>query len=141
LARSPFTDLTPLLESGLHAIKKRSLIFLISDFICAPGWEKPLSLLNQRHELIAVRLSDPWEMDLPDIGPVIMEDSETGEQLYLDTHDQRFRRRYREAAQRRQADLEQVFKCAGVDLLSLSTDGDLVRAIVRFALLRKQRRN
>ena len=56
--------------NGLNALKKRSLVFLISDFICAPGWEKPLGLLNQRHEVLAVRIWDPREMELPDAGPV-----------------------------------------------------------------------
>ena len=140
LSRAPFTDLTPLLQSGLHAIKRRSLVFIISDFISAPGWERPLALLNQRHEVLAVRLWDPREVELPDIGPVIMEDAETGEQVYVDTHDRRFRSRFEEAARKREAALDEAFKQTGVDVLSLSTEQDLVRAIVRFATLRQQRR-
>jgi uncharacterized protein (DUF58 family) len=140
LRRAPFTDLSPLFQGGLYAIKKRSLIFIISDFISAPGWERPLSLLNQRHEVLAVRLWDPREVEMPDIGPVVMEDSETGEQLYVDTHDRAFRARFTEAARQREAALNSAFKRAGVDALSLSTEEDLVRAIVRFAGLRRQRR-
>lgn len=140
LPQSPFTDLTPLIQAGLHAIKKRSLIFVVSDFISVPGWERPLSLLNRRHEVLAIRLWDPREVELPDVGPIIMEDAETGEQLYVDTHDPKFRQRFREAAQRREEALTAAFRRAGVDALSLSTDEDLVRAIVRFAMLRKQRR-
>jgi uncharacterized protein (DUF58 family) len=140
LPRAPFTDLTPLVVGGLNAIKRRSLVFIVSDFISAPGWERPLNLLNQRHEVIAVRLWDPREAELPDIGPIIMEDSETGEQLYVDTHDKAFRRRFNEAARQREAVLKQAFKYAGVDVLSLSTDEDMVRAIVSFASLRQQRR-
>src|SRR5260370_1165717 len=79
--------LSPLISAGLHGIRRRSLIFVISDFISAPGWERPLSLLNRRHEVVAIRLWDPRETDIPDIGPIIMEDAETGEHLYLDTHD------------------------------------------------------
>jgi uncharacterized protein (DUF58 family) len=97
-------------------------------------------LLNQRHEVLAIRLWDPREVELPDIGPLIMEDAETGEQLYVDTHDRRFRQRFQEAARRREANLNEAFKRAGVDALSLSTEEDLVRAIVRFATLRQQRR-
>ena len=78
-------------------------MFVISDFISAPGWERPLNLLTQRHEVMAVRLFDRREMELPDVGPLIMEDAETGEQLYVDTHDKGFRRRFREAADRREA--------------------------------------
>jgi uncharacterized protein (DUF58 family) len=140
LPHAQFTDLAPLLEGGLHAIKRRSLIFIISDFICSPGWEQPLSLLSQRHEVLAIRLWDPREAQLPDIGPIILEDAETGEQMYVDTHDRRFRQRFEEAAQQREADLRGVFKRAGVDALSLSTQDDLVSAIVRFAMSRKQRR-
>jgi len=140
LARAPFTDLTPLCEGGLHAIKRRSLVFIVSDFISAPGWEQPLSLLNRRHEVLAVRLWDPREVELPDIGPIVMEDAETGEQLYVDTHDRQFRARFAEAARRREAALNEALKHAGVDVLSLSTADDLVRAIVRFAASRQQRR-
>ena len=140
LPKAPFTNLTPLLEAGLRSIKRRSLIFIISDFISAPGWERPLSLLNQRPEVLAIRLWDPREVELPDIGPIMMEDAETGEQLYVDTHDRGFRRRFQEAARRRAADLNEAFKRSGVDALSLSTEEDLVHAIVRFAALRQQRR-
>ncbi len=140
LARAPFPYLTPLLESGLHSIKKRSLVFIISDFISAPGWERALSLLNQRHEVLAIRLWDPREIELPDVGPIIMEDAETGEQMYVDTHDKKFRQRFQAAAQEREASLEESFKRSGVAALPLSTEEDLVRAIVRFAALRKQRR-
>lgn len=140
LRQAPFTNLTPLLQAGLHSIKRRSLIFIISDFISAPGWERPLNLLNRRHEVLAIRLWDPREVELPDIGPLILEDAETGEQLYVDTRDKNFRRRFREATSLREAQLSQTFKQAGVDALSLSTDEDLVRAIVRFASLRQQRR-
>jgi uncharacterized protein (DUF58 family) len=140
LSRAPFTDLTPLLRGALNAIKKRSLVFIVSDFICEPGWERPLKLLNQRHEVLAVRLWDPREVELPDIGTVIIEDAETGEQMYIDTHDRGFRQRFQEAAAQREANLTEAFKRSGVDALSLSTEEDMVRAIVRFAKLRQQRR-
>lgn len=140
LPKAPFTNLTPLLEAGLNSIKQRSLIFIISDFISAPGWERALNLLNQRHEVLAIRLWDPREIELPDIGPIIMEDAETGEQLYVDTHDKKFRQRFQAAALQREATLSEAFKRSGVDALSLSTEEDMVRAIVRFATLRQQRR-
>jgi uncharacterized protein (DUF58 family) len=141
LPRAPFTDLTPLLETGLGSIQRRSLVFVVSDFISAPGWERPLSLLNRRHEVLAIRLWDPREVELPDLGWVLMEDAETGEQLYVDTHDRKFRQRFARAARDREAALTSAFNRAGVDALALATDEDLVRAIVRFAALRKQRRH
>ena len=137
LPKSPFTDLGVLLKSGLNTIRRRSLIFIISDFISAPGWEQQLRVLNQRHEVLAIRLYDPREMQLPDVGPIIMEDAETGEQLYVDTRDKKFRMRFEAAAQKRVAALNDVFRRCGVDTLALSTEEDLVRAIVRFASLRQ----
>jgi uncharacterized protein (DUF58 family) len=140
MASAPFTDLGPLLDAGRKAIKRRSLVFIVSDFISQPGWERSLSLLNRRHEVIAVRLSDPRESQLPDVGPVILEDSETGERMYVDTRDRGFRNRFEAAAAEREAAIAGAFGRAGVDALSLSTDEDLVRAIVRMASLRKRRR-
>lgn len=134
------TDLAPLFNSGLNAIKKRSLVFVISDFISAPGWEKSLNLLSQRHEVIVIRLWDPREMELPDIGTIVMEDAETGEQLYVDTHDKKFRQRFKEVAAQREKTLTETFKRAGLDALPLSTEEDLMRAIVRFATIRRQHR-
>ncbi len=140
LPRAPFTDLQRLLEAAYRAIKRRSLIFVISDFISKPGWDKPLGLLSQRHEVLCVRLTDPRERELPDIGVVIMEDSETGEQLYIDTHDRKFRERFHQAAEKRDYDLSVIFRRTGIDMLPLSTEDDLVKSIVRFATMRKQRK-
>ena len=140
LSNTQFTNLKPLLEGALNSIKRRSLIFIISDFISEPGWERTLSLLNRRHEVLAIRLWDPREVELPDVGMIVMEDAETGEQLFVDTHDPKFRKRFFEVAQRREDELKTAFKRAGVDALSLSTEEDLVRAIVRFAKQRRQYR-
>jgi uncharacterized protein (DUF58 family) len=139
LARSAGTRLEDLLHSGFSVIKRRSLIFVVSDFISAPGWAKPLALLARRHEVIAVRLYDPLEMELPDIGLFVMQDAETGEQLFIDTHDKGFRKRFAELARRREAELRGAFRDAGVDALELATDDDLADAILRFADLRKRR--
>jgi uncharacterized protein (DUF58 family) len=140
LSKTPATDLAPLFNAGLNAIKKRSLVFVVSDFISAPGWEKSLNLLSRRHEVIAIRLWDPREMELPDIGTIVMEDAETGEQLYVDTHDKKFRQRFQAAASQREIKLTETFKRAGVDMLPLSTEEDLIRAIIRFATIRRQHR-
>lgn len=140
LSGVPPTNLASLIEAGLHSIKRRSLIFLISDFISEPGWERSLRLLSARHEVLAIRLWDPREIDLPDIGPIVMEDAETGEHLYVDTSNKKFRQRFREVAGRREVALGETFKQVGIDALALSTEEDLVRAIVRFATLRRRRR-
>ena len=134
------TNLAKLLESAYNSIKRRSLIFLVSDFICLPGWDRAMDRLNRKHDLLAVRLWDPREADLPDVGVVLVEDSETGAQLSVDTSDRGFRRRFHDAALRREAELAMTFKRAGVGELSLSTEEDLVLAILRFASLRGRAR-
>jgi uncharacterized protein (DUF58 family) len=133
------TDLRVLLASAQRYVKRRSTIFVVSDFISVPGWEKTLGQLAQRHEVTAVRLFDPLEMDLPDLGLVTMKDAETGEQLVVDTHDAGFRRRFKAAAERRETGLRQALARAGVDTLELATDDDLVDSILRFSDLKKQR--
>ena len=133
------TDLRELLLAAQRTIKRRSTLFIVSDFVSAPGWERALGQLAQRHEVTAVRLFDPLEMDLPDIGLVTMKDAETGEQIVVDTHDKRFRERFKAAAERRETALLQALAGAGVDTLELATDDDLIDAILRFADLRKQR--
>jgi uncharacterized protein (DUF58 family) len=137
LLRSPQTDLGAFLARALSVIKRRSLIFIVSDFISKPGWERALALLNQRHEGIAVRLVDPLEMALPDIGLLTFQDSETGEQMVVDTNDRGFRRRFVAEATKAEQAMGEAFADAGMDVLELSTGDDLVDAILRFADLRK----
>jgi len=138
-ALSDATNLSDFLGTALRIIRRRSLIFIVSDFISAPGWATPLAYLTQRHEVVAVRLYDSLEMELPDLGLVAMRDAETGEQLLVDTHDRGFRRRFAALAEQRERELRAAFNHAGVDVLELSTDDDLVGALLRFADLRKRR--
>ncbi len=133
------TNLRELLQTAYRVAPRRSLVFVVSDFISTPGWAQPLAHLAQRHDVVAVRLYDPMEMDLPDLGLLVIQDAETGEQLFVDTHDARFRKRFAAAAERREAELRAALRTAGVDALELATDDDLVDAILRFADLRKRR--
>ena len=133
------TDLRQLLLSAQRTIKRRSTLFIVSDFVSAPGWEKALGHLALRHEVTAVRLFDALEMDLPDIGLITMRDAETGEQILVDTHNAGFRKRFKAAAERRESELREGLARAGVDTLELATDDDLVDSILRFADLKKQR--
>ena len=133
------TRLHELLQSAANLVRRRSTLFVVSDFITEAGWEKPLGLLAQRHEVVAVRLLDPLELELPDLGLIPIRDAETGEQLLVDTHDAGFRKRFARIAAQREAELRQALARAGVDTLELSTDDDLVDAIMRFTDLRKQR--
>ncbi len=138
LPKSPLTNLNAILTSGLLSIKRRSLVFILSDFISAPGWERTLNLLAHNHEVLAIRLWDPREIELPDAGPLWMEDAETGEQLYVDTSDRKFRAQFAQAVQQRENGLKAAFQHAGVEPWSLSTHEDLVRAILRYSAVRKQ---
>ncbi len=133
------TQLDGLLRAAQQMIPRRSMIFVVSDFISAPGWHESLARLAQRHEVLAVRLYDPLEMELPDLGLVTIQDAETGEQLFVDTHDTAFRRRFAAMAQQREDELHAALGRAGVDALELATDDDLADAVMRFADMRRQR--
>jgi uncharacterized protein (DUF58 family) len=137
--RNAPTDLGQLLAAGAHMMQRRSLVFVVSDFYSVPGWEKRLGQLAQRHEIVAVRLHDPLEASLPDLGMLVVQDAETGEQVFVDTHDRGFRKRFTAAAERRERALRAAFRDSGIDALELSTDDDLIDAIRRFADLRKRR--
>ncbi|XAH24891.1 DUF58 domain-containing protein [Xylophilus sp. GW821-FHT01B05] len=133
------TSLGPWLETLGRALRQRGTVFVVSDFISAPGWEKPLGRLAERHDVVAVRLFDPLELALPDIGLVAMRDAETGEQLLVDTHDRLFRQRFARIAAAREEALRASLATAGVDALELSTEDDLVAAVIRFSELRRRR--
>ncbi len=133
------TRLGELLSAAGRLVSRRSMMFVVSDFISAPGWEAALARLAMRHEVVAVRLYDVLEMELPDLGLVTMQDAETGEQLTVDTHDPGFRQRFAHAAEAREAALRDALARAGVDTLELATDDDLVDTVLRFVDLRRQR--
>ncbi|MEO7128781.1 MAG: DUF58 domain-containing protein [Rhodoferax sp.] len=133
------TRLHELLVSAATIVRRRSTLFVVSDFISEPGWEKPLGELARRHDVVAVRLLDPLELELPDLGLIPIRDAETGEQMMVDTHDAGFRKRFARIAAQREVDLRQSLARAGVDTLELSTDDDLVAAVLRFSDLRKRR--
>jgi uncharacterized protein (DUF58 family) len=133
------TRLADLIERARPSIKRRSSVFVVSDFISESGWEAPLARLSQKHDVIAVRLYDPLEMTLPELGLVLMQDAETGEQIFVDTGARGFRERFEAAAQRREAELRTALGRAGVDTLELPTDADLGDSIMAFVDARRQR--
>jgi uncharacterized protein (DUF58 family) len=133
------TDLSRLLCEAQNAIPRRSVVFVVSDFISTPGWENALAQLARRHEVIAVRLYDPLELNLPAMGFVMMQDAETGEQLLVDTQDRGFRERFAKLAQEREAQLRLACQRSGVDCLELATTDQLPQELLRFAEMRKRR--
>ncbi|GAB2773271.1 DUF58 domain-containing protein [Terrabacter koreensis] len=134
------TDLALLLTAAAGIARRRGLVLVVSDFISAEGWERPLARLARRHEVVAIQVVDPRESELPDAGGVYVEDAETGEQIFVDTSDTVFRQRLATAADARQADLEARARKAGVDLYTVRTDDDLVRSLMRISELRRRRR-
>jgi uncharacterized protein (DUF58 family) len=133
------TRLSDLLTAAARTVRQRSTVFVLSDFISEPGWEQPLGELARRHDVVAVRLLDPLELELPDLGLVPIRDAETGEQLLVDTHDAGFRQRFARIAAQREAQLRESLARAGVDTLELATDDDLADAVLRFVDLRHRR--
>ncbi len=141
LPSSPETNLTVLLSTALKFIRRRSLLFIVSDFVSLPGWERALGNLARRNEVLAVRLFDPVERELPDAGIIMMRDAETGESIYVDTHSWSFRRRFQRAAFEREQRVGAALSKVGVDLLELSTDTSLLDSVVRFAERRRQQKS
>jgi len=139
LEQAARTDLGELLRTAMQVMPRRSLVFLVSDFISTPGWPKALAQLSRRHEVVALRLYDPAERELPEFGLGLVQDAETGEQLFVDADDRVFRERYAAAAERREAGILAALADAGVDALELSTGDDLLETLLRFAALRKRR--
>jgi len=133
------TVLADLLKSADTLIRRRSMVFVVSDFISAPGWQEPLGRLARRHEVLAVRLYDPLELKLPDVGLVTLEDAESGEQLFIDTNDPAFRQRFEALTAQHEADLRAALGQAQVDTLELATHDDLLESLLRFVALRRQR--
>lgn len=134
------TDLGRALRDLHGMVRRRSLVFVVSDFLSQDGWEGPLRQLAYRHDVIAVWITDPAESELPDVGLLTLQDPETGQQVRVDTSDPAVRRAYRERVSRREAKLLQAFRSSGVDVLRLSTHESIVQPLVRFVTYRRRRR-
>jgi uncharacterized protein (DUF58 family) len=134
------TDLAAALHSVSQLVRKPSLIVLVTDFLAADGWPTPLRMLAQRHEVVAARLRDPRELDLPDIGVVTFEDPESGEQLTVDTADRRLRERFGAAAAAQTQRIDSALVACRVDQVVLGTDAPLLPALAAFLDARRRRR-
>ncbi len=134
------TDLGAALRAALGILRRRSLVVIVSDFLSEPGWQGPLSQLARRHDVVAIQVVDRREFELPAAGMLYVEDAETGEVIFVDTDDPGFQRRLREQADERQSTLVADLRSAGLDLFTVSTDEDLVRALFRISQLRRRRR-
>jgi uncharacterized protein (DUF58 family) len=134
------TDLANVLGELHRVLRRRSLVFLVSDFHSPGGWEARLAELGRRHDVIAVRIEDPRERELPDVGGVYFQDPETGQQVWVDTSDRNVRERYSQLVAARDTELAQMTRRATVDMLRLSTGEPLVDPLVKFVTFRRRRR-
>jgi uncharacterized protein (DUF58 family) len=121
-----------------RVLHRRTIIFLLSDFLDR-DFENSLKRTSRRHDLIAVRVSDPREEDLPPVGLIDLEDAETGERVLVDAGSRRVRDAYTGAAQERREALRRLTRAAGIDLVEVATDGTHLDALIRFFKLRERR--
>lgn len=133
------------LEHVIKTLKRRALLFVVSDFLHPqpehePPWAQGLRRLAYRHDVVAVRIFDPAEKELPNAGELRMRDPESGEEIWIDTSDPRVRRAYAALVQAREATLERTLRAAQVDVLSLSTAQEIVEPLLKFTLRRRGRR-
>ena len=129
------TDVSKVLQYFTNAIKRRCTAFLISDFIDGE-FERAMMIANRKHDVVALQIYDPRETDMPDIGLVKLKDAETGERLWVDTSDRRLRMAYHNWWGENQISLQQVLAKCNVDYVSISTDEDYVKSLMRLFKLR-----
>jgi uncharacterized protein (DUF58 family) len=135
------TDLDAMLRLAASTTsRRRSLVFVLSDFIGEPGWHRALTQLAYRHEVVAVRIADPVESALPDVGLILVQDAETGEQLLVDTSDPLLQQRLGAQAQAREDAVTEGLRRAGVAAHRISTDSEFVPALVGLVQQSRRRR-
>lgn len=136
--RAVGTNIRTALEYLNHIQKKRSIVFLLSDFIDT-GYESALRIVGKRHDLIGVVLQDPRETTLPNVGLLRIRDAETGEIRYLDTNDQRTRFLYHEFRQRAIEQRRMLFLKSKLDEIRISLDQPYIKPLTDFFRLRERR--
>jgi len=133
------TDISQALDYLAKVVRKKATIFLVSDFI-ETDFETPLSLLNNRHDVIAVSVRDRAEIQLPNVGLIELTDAETGETMLVDTSSKQFRNKYSGTSAQRFGDLTKMLHRINVDCISISTDKPYMQDLVRFFHMRHRRR-
>ena len=132
------TDIALALEHMMRTVTKRSVVFVVSDFLGA-DFTRPLRVAARKHDVIAVTVTDPREEELPALGLLELEDAESGDRVLADTRDRRTRAAFRRWALERRAQREALFRSVGVDALELHTDRPYDVPLVRFFHLRARR--
>ena len=126
------TDLARGLTEAGRLIRRPSLVIVMTDFMSDHGWQRPLTTLAMRHEVVAAWITDPRERDIPDIGVVTFEDPESGRQILVDTRDARLRARFQDAAEEQRQAIRAELVRARVGVAELSTAGELVPQLIAF---------
>lgn len=126
------------LDEASRVVKRASVVVVVSDWIDAGSWEESLKRLTHRHEVIAVEIRDPREAELPSVGPMVLQDPETGAQLELDTSRPELRQAYQLAAQKQISTREQTLRASGASHLVVSTDRDWVLDLTHFLAHRRR---
>jgi uncharacterized protein (DUF58 family) len=134
------TDFAVMLDAVASLARRRSLIVIVSDFIGTGEWDKPLLRLVHRHDVVALRVVDAADDDLPEAGLLVVEDAETGEQLLVDSGDPLFRSRFQAGVAGRDAALAGRMRRAGVPLHRIDTDRDPVESLVEVVAATRWRR-
>jgi uncharacterized protein (DUF58 family) len=132
------TDIAAALEYMNQILKRRATVFLISDFL-AEGFERDLQIANRRHDLVAIRLIDPLEEQLPSVGLIELEDVETGETVLVDTSYDEIRETVTENVMTQKSALEKMFKSIGIDFIDIYTHQSYVKPLTRFFRVRAKR--
>jgi uncharacterized protein (DUF58 family) len=136
---SGVTDLAAAAARLASVARRRGLVVIISDFLVDPGWEHHVRALAQRHEVLAIQVTDPRDTELPDVGLVVLRDPATGHEREVATHRRTVREAFARAAAERQSALERELRVARIDHLVLSTDRSWLDDLVRFMAQRRQR--
>jgi uncharacterized protein (DUF58 family) len=134
------TDLAAMLDTVAKLARRRALIVVISDFIGDGDWGRSLLRLVPRHEVVVLRVIDAADDELPNVGLVVVEDAETGEQLVIDSGDPLLRARLRAGVEERDARLDAGMRRAGVPIHRIGTDADLATALIEVVASTKRRR-
>ncbi|HEU5392879.1 MAG TPA: DUF58 domain-containing protein [Streptosporangiaceae bacterium] len=134
------TDLAAMLDAVAKLARRRALIVVVSDFIGDGDWGRSLLRLVPRHEVVALRITDTADDELPDVGLVVIEDAETGEQLVVDSSDPLLRARLRAGVAERDTRLAAGMSRAGVPLHRIGTDADLATALIEVVASTQRRR-
>ena len=133
------TDIGAAMDSLAKNLKRRSVIFLISDFICGQPYEKQLKVLNMRHDLAAVRISDQVEVELPKLSMLSLEDAETGEFSWLDAASEKIRNLFNRNMHEKRRDVTELFRRAKVDVMELYCGEDPVVPLMKFFRMRQRK--